>query len=254
MVRAWTTQHTTAEIVERAARAARPGRAGRRRPRGAGARAGAGARPPAARPDRHVLVPAPPWMIDGELPPAPSPAPALDANRGEPAPLPSSAPDADRRAGAAARRRPRARPHGVVGGAVGHRDVRRARRRGDPRRVDPARGRDAHDGRHVLDRPSGGSTAGSSSRPTTNKRGLTLDLDQAPGRDAAAAARRAGRPRRRELHAAGARGVRPRLGRDPRDQPAHDDGAHAGLRSRRAVARPARASPRRWSRSRAWPG
>ena len=60
-----------------------------------------------------------------------------------------------------------------------------------------------------------------------------------------AAPRPVGRRRRGELHAAGARTLGPRLGRRPRAEPEGRHDAHAGVRARRALARPARIRPDR---------
>ena len=77
----------------------------------------------------------------------------------------------------------------------------------------------------------------------TNKYDVTLTLDTPAGSRARPRAGGAGRHRHRELHAPGDRGVRPRLARHPRDQPGRDPRAHAGVRARRTVARPARLRP-----------
>ena len=68
------------------------------------------------------------------------------------------------------------------------------------------------------------------------------------------AARRGVRRGRRELHAARARGVRPRLRRRARDPARRRDAAPARVRARRVRGATGPGSRRRWSRSPAWRG
>ncbi len=144
----------------------------------------------------------------------------------------------DPRAHAAAARREGPRPHRVVGGAVGVGHARGAGRRRDPRGVGhPPRRHALHQRREHRSRQLVGlqralprlehQQARSHARPHPPRRSR-----------ARAAPDRAVRHGRRELHAAGDRAVRPRLGRRARHQPACGDGADARVRSRRAVARP----------------
>ncbi len=183
MVRAWTTQHTTAEIVERAAELRVP------------------VAPVADGPAvlqleqvraRHLLLrdptgrfscPRRPWMIDGALPPAPAPAPTLGANGGEPAPR--------HRARPAPTGEPSLPLQGVtvldltawwagpsatglfaaLGAEVIHVE--------SPGRVDGMR----MTGGMFADRPQWWEYSGFFLQANENKLGLTLDLDQAPGRE-----------------------------------------------------------------------
>ena len=215
---------------------AAPGRRARRRlphaapPVAHRRRAGPGARSP--RPLRRW--PALPWP-DARRPPA-----STGAATGRPA---------------AARGPAGARPHRLVGGTGGDGGARRARRRRHPRRGAGPHGRHAP-GRRA--RSSTGRSGGScspfflASTPTSATSPSTSR--SADGAGAGARPRRAGRRRGRELHAAGARQARARLGRRPRRQPAGGAGAHARVRPRRPVARPARASRRHGAGRRAWRG
>ena len=69
-----------------------------------------------------------------------------------------------------------------------------------------------------------------------NKRDLTLDLNRPEGIALLEQPDRGVRHRRRELHAARRRELRPRVGASARAQPAGDHAAHAGVRAHRAVA------------------
>ena len=73
-----------------------------------------------------------------------------------------------------------------------------------------------------------------------NKRDLTLDLNRPEGIALLEHLIARVRHRRRELHAARRRELRPRLGASARAQPAGDHAADAGVRAHRAVARPRR--------------
>ena len=144
-------------------------------------------------------------------------------------------------ASTAARRDPRARLHRVLGRAVRDRvAVVDGRRRGE------GRGR-ATSGRHPVQRRG----------PAARRRAVLREVGVVPrvqprqarhhprsrpsrrSRDRQAA-RRAQRRGRRELHPAGARAVRARLGHRARAEPRGDHAAHARVRARRSVACPRR--------------
>lgn len=87
MVRAWTTQHTTADIVALAAELRVPVAPVSDGPAVVELEQVVARGVLRPSPDGTFLMPRRPWMIDGEPAPLPAPAPALDAHRGEPAPV-----------------------------------------------------------------------------------------------------------------------------------------------------------------------
>ncbi len=133
-------------------------------------------------------------------------------------------------------------PGGPVPSASGL--LRRPRGRGRPRRVHPPHRRHAHRWRHVLrPRPVVGVQRLLPVRPTPTSTTSPSTLDTPKGRELALELVEEGRHRHRELHSPGDRGVRPRLARRPRGQPARHPRPHAGVRPRRALAGPARLRP-----------
>lgn len=183
IVRAWTSRHTTAEIVSRAAELRVPV---------APVADGAAVVELEQVRAREVLVPDPsgdflaprrPWTIDGSVPPPPSPAPALGEHASAPVPVHRPRPE------------PSGRPalplEGVVvadltawwagpsatglfaalGATVIHVE--------SPGRVDGMR----MTGGMFFDRPQWWEYSGFFLQANENKLGLTLDLDQARGRE-----------------------------------------------------------------------
>jgi crotonobetainyl-CoA:carnitine CoA-transferase CaiB-like acyl-CoA transferase len=245
MVRAWTTRHRTADIVELAAALRIPVAPVADGPGVLGLDHAIARGVFVDDPTGSFRVPRRPWTIDAEPAPAPGPAPAVGEHTAAPVPQRRDRPEptAVGARAATARRHHRARPHGMVGRAIGRRPVGRAGRRRHPRRVDPADRRHAHRRRCLR----------LAWRLVGVQRVLPADQHQQarhhPGsrtsRRAGAGprARRSRRRGHRELHSSGARVVRSRLARHPCRQPGGDHGAHAGLRARRPVAGPPRLRP-----------